>query len=369
MECIFRQHFQTNFLHCPSQLECALLFQIRMILTSVFFVTAMMCSCCGDTFALFTLTGGKKLNMFVLRTIWAGPVKRTPCSWHEGMGLRGPRPLCARKIPWNPVNFPEDDALPLCFVVVVTLIMINTDLVGFIALLWMILLCSLTPNEWILFIEPVAFCSDMSLNDKWLQMSHWSGNCSILQFVQQSEAGQAMGSLVNRQIFPPGADESHWTSGIPLMRLIPLCWSLVRSLFVESLWFMTELLPPLWWCSCHWRYYHGGGCVTGNTGLNIELKSPWWMRGDTTLVVVQVSLAILLVQLSRSGLPCLQTLPGRSAAYCVAVASLSLWRHTRCQHPGPPPLLPGVTLHQGTAWWFRYIRCTLHTVWQWELLD
>ena len=37
MECIFRQHFQTNFLHCPSQLECALLFQIRMILTSVFF--------------------------------------------------------------------------------------------------------------------------------------------------------------------------------------------------------------------------------------------------------------------------------------------------------------------------------------------
>ena len=189
-----------------------------------FFVTAMMCSCCGDTFALFTLTGGKKLNMFVLRTIWAGPVKRTPCSWHEGMGLRGPRPLCARKIPWNPVNFPEDDALPLWFVVVVTLIMINTDLVGFIALLWMILLCSLTPNEWILFIEPVAFCSDMSLNDKWLQMSHWSGNCSILQFFQQSEAGQAMGSLVNRQIFPPGGDESHCTGGIALMRLIPLCW-------------------------------------------------------------------------------------------------------------------------------------------------
>ena len=173
MECIFRQHFQTNFLHCPSQLECALLFQIRMILTSVFFVTAMMCSCCGDTFALFTLTGGKKLNMFVLRTIWAGPVKRTLCSWHEGMWLRGPRPLCARKIPWNPVNFPEDDALPLWFVVVVTLIMINTDLVGFIALLWMILLCSLTPNEWILFIEPVAFCSDMSLNNYKYHIDLW----------------------------------------------------------------------------------------------------------------------------------------------------------------------------------------------------
>lgn len=268
MECIFRQHFQTNFLHCPSQLECALLFQIRMILTSVFFVTAMMCSCCGDTFALFTLTGGKKLNMFVLRTIWAGPVKRTPCSWHEGMGLRGPRPPCARKIPWNPVNFPEDDALPLWFVVVVTLIMINTDLVGFIALLWMILLCSLTPNEWILFIEPVAFCSDMSLNDKWLQMSHWSGNCSILQFVQQSEAGQAMGSLVNRQIFPPGADESHCTGGIPLMRLIPLCWCHWSESCLWNrydLWWgwyhhcivvvqlSLTILP--WWFRCHWQYW------------------------------------------------------------------------------------------------------------------
>ena len=30
MECIFRQHFQANFLHGPPQMECALLFQIRM---------------------------------------------------------------------------------------------------------------------------------------------------------------------------------------------------------------------------------------------------------------------------------------------------------------------------------------------------
>ena len=80
------------------------------------------------------------------------------------------------------------------------------------------------------------------------------------------------------------------------------------------------------------------------------------MRGDTTLVKVQVSLAILVGQLSSSGLPSASTPP-------LAVVPRTVWQwppsdvtpgtniqvHPRCQ------VSHFLVLLVQESWWYRYL--------------
>ena len=76
-----------------------------------------------------------------------------------------------------------------------------------------------------------------------------------------------------------------------------------------------------WWWRCHWRPWF-------YCGSDIALV----MRGDTTLVLVQVSLPILLLQLGRSGLP--------ASKPSLAVVQRTVWQWP----PSPSDVTPGANI-------------------------
>ena len=104
-------------------------------------------------------------------------------------------------------------------------------------------------------------------------MSHWSGNCSVLQFVKTEWSRPSNGLTSKPSNFPSWCwwESLHWWHSFNEADT-PVLVSLVRILFVESLWFMMGLIPPL----------HCGGAVVT----------------DNATMVVKVSLAILVLILN-----------------------------------------------------------------------